>query len=211
MHSNKKIALITAVLVLFMAIATVSAADMEDASDSQQETLATPQSADTGISTQATATQKEDNIRNIVQTTTNTINVNPDDYDAVLGNGPQNDTTYNFNGGDFTLGVKTFEHMNNVVFTSINKDARFVDTTFYINGSNILLNNLKFNNTNSPTSDNAITVYDSYNVNITGTKIGMSGTSKINENLGNHLHLEIYKDGINIDPLKVIGKKLGDF
>ena len=45
----------------------------------------------------------------------------------------------------------------------------------------------------------------------TGTKIGISGTSKINENLGNHLHLEIYKDGINIDPLKVIGKKLGDF
>lgn len=45
----------------------------------------------------------------------------------------------------------------------------------------------------------------------TGTKIGISGTSKINENLGNHLHLEIYKDGINIDPLKVIGKKIGDF
>ena len=45
----------------------------------------------------------------------------------------------------------------------------------------------------------------------TGTKIGMSGTSKINENLGNHLHLEIYKDGVNIDPLKVIGKKIGDF
>ena len=45
----------------------------------------------------------------------------------------------------------------------------------------------------------------------TGTKIGISGTSKINENLGNHLHLEIYKDGMNIDPLKVIGKKLGDF
>ena len=44
-----------------------------------------------------------------------------------------------------------------------------------------------------------------------GTKIGMSGTSKINESLGNHLHLEIYKDGINVDPLKVIGKKLGDF
>ena len=44
-----------------------------------------------------------------------------------------------------------------------------------------------------------------------GTKIGMSGTSKINENLGNHLHLEIYQNGTNVDPLKIIGKKLGDF
>ncbi len=43
-----------------------------------------------------------------------------------------------------------------------------------------------------------------------GTKIGMSGTNKINESLGNHLHLEIYKNGVNVDPLKVIGQKLGD-
>ena len=43
-----------------------------------------------------------------------------------------------------------------------------------------------------------------------GTKIGTSGTNKINESLGNHLHLEIYKNGVNVDPLKVIGQKLGD-
>ncbi len=43
-----------------------------------------------------------------------------------------------------------------------------------------------------------------------GTKIGMSGTNKINESLGNHLHLEIYKNGVNVDPLKIIGQKLGD-
>ena len=43
-----------------------------------------------------------------------------------------------------------------------------------------------------------------------GTKIGMSGTNKINESLGNHLHLEIYKSGVNVDPLKIIGQKLGD-
>ena len=41
-------------------------------------------------------------------------------------------------------------------------------------------------------------------------KIGKSGSNKINESLGNHLHFEIYKNGINIDPLKVIGKKIGD-
>ncbi len=44
-----------------------------------------------------------------------------------------------------------------------------------------------------------------------GMKIGMSGTSKVNESLGNHLHFEIYQSGSNIDPLKVIDKKLEDF
>ena len=43
-----------------------------------------------------------------------------------------------------------------------------------------------------------------------GTKIGLSGTNKINESIGNHIHLEIYQNGINVDPLKIIGKKLGD-
>ncbi len=43
-----------------------------------------------------------------------------------------------------------------------------------------------------------------------GQKIGTSGTSKINESLGNHLHFEIYKNGEAIDPLLCIGKKIGD-
>ena len=44
----------------------------------------------------------------------------------------------------------------------------------------------------------------------TGQKIATSGKSKINMDLGNHLHFEVYKNGINIDPEKVIDKKLGD-
>jgi stage II sporulation protein Q len=44
-----------------------------------------------------------------------------------------------------------------------------------------------------------------------GMKIGVSGTSRLNEAIGNHLHFEIYQNGVNIDPLKVIGKKIGDF
>lgn len=44
-----------------------------------------------------------------------------------------------------------------------------------------------------------------------GAKLGVSGTSKINEVLGNHLHLEIYENGVNVDPLKIIGKNIGDF
>ena len=43
-----------------------------------------------------------------------------------------------------------------------------------------------------------------------GQKIGESGTSKLNNDLGNHLHFEIYKSGITIDPLSCIGKELGD-
>lgn len=42
-----------------------------------------------------------------------------------------------------------------------------------------------------------------------GQKIGTSGTNKLNTK-GNNLHLEIYKNGEVIDPLKCIGKKLGD-
>ena len=42
-----------------------------------------------------------------------------------------------------------------------------------------------------------------------GQKIGTSGTNKLNTT-GNNLHLEIYKNGEVIDPLKCIGKKLGD-
>lgn len=43
-----------------------------------------------------------------------------------------------------------------------------------------------------------------------GMKIGMSGTNKLNESLGNHLHFEVYKNGVNIDPNKIIGKKTDD-
>ena len=43
-----------------------------------------------------------------------------------------------------------------------------------------------------------------------GQKIGTSGTNKINKDLGNHLHFEIYKNGKTIDPLSCINKKIGD-
>lgn len=43
-----------------------------------------------------------------------------------------------------------------------------------------------------------------------GNKIGTSGTSVINKDLGQHVHLEIYKNGEFLDPLKCIGKKIGD-
>ena len=43
-----------------------------------------------------------------------------------------------------------------------------------------------------------------------GQKIGSSGTSKLNSELGNHLHFEIYKNGETIDPLLCLGKKTGD-
>ena len=55
-----------------------------------------------------------------------------------------------------------------------------------------------------------ISVQKGENVTI-GQKIGMSGTNKLNNSLGNNLHLEIYQTGLNIDPSQVIGKKLGDF
>ena len=44
----------------------------------------------------------------------------------------------------------------------------------------------------------------------TGQKIATSGNSKINKDLGNHLHLEIYKSGLYINPENVINKKIGD-
>ena len=43
-----------------------------------------------------------------------------------------------------------------------------------------------------------------------GAKIGVSGNNKINQD-GNNLHLEIYQNGLNVDPLQIIGKNIGDF
>ena len=43
-----------------------------------------------------------------------------------------------------------------------------------------------------------------------GQKIGTSGTNKINKDLGNTLHLEIYKNGETIDPLLCFNKDIGD-
>ena len=44
----------------------------------------------------------------------------------------------------------------------------------------------------------------------TGSKIATSGKSKLNSDLGNHLHFEVYKSGIYINPEIVINKKIGD-
>ncbi len=44
----------------------------------------------------------------------------------------------------------------------------------------------------------------------TGNKIATSGTSKINNGLGESLHFEIYKSGTYINPEQVINQKIGD-
>ena len=44
----------------------------------------------------------------------------------------------------------------------------------------------------------------------TGQKIAISGFNKINKELGNQLHFEIYKNGVTINPLLYINKKIGD-
>ena len=44
----------------------------------------------------------------------------------------------------------------------------------------------------------------------TGQKIATSGTSKINKDLGNHLHFEMYKDGVTINPENCFNQKIGD-
>ena len=44
----------------------------------------------------------------------------------------------------------------------------------------------------------------------TGQKIATSGNSKINKDLGNHLHFEIYKNGVTINPESCINRKIGD-
>ena len=66
--------------------------------------------------------------------------------------------------------------------------------------------------------NNIISVYQSLSeVNVKqgdtitlGTKIGKSGNSKINKDLGNHLHLEIYVNGQVVNPEDCYNKKLTD-
>ena len=45
---------------------------------------------------------------------------------------------------------------------------------------------------------------------VTGQKIATSGFSKLNENLGNHLHFEVYQNGKIINPSNIYDRKLGD-
>ena len=45
---------------------------------------------------------------------------------------------------------------------------------------------------------------------VTGQKIATSSLSKLNENLGNHLHFEVYQNGKIINPTVIYEKKLGD-
>ena len=44
----------------------------------------------------------------------------------------------------------------------------------------------------------------------TNQKIATSGKSKINKDLGESMHFEIYKNGITINPEKCLNQKLGD-
>lgn len=44
----------------------------------------------------------------------------------------------------------------------------------------------------------------------TNQKIATSGNSKINKDLGESLHFEIYKNGITINPEKCLNQKIGD-
>ena len=67
-------------------------------------------------------------------------------------------------------------------------------------------------------NDELISVYqgiDNIEVNkgdivFTGTKIATSGKNKLNSDLGNHLHFEVYKSGVYINPENAINKKIGD-
>ena len=44
----------------------------------------------------------------------------------------------------------------------------------------------------------------------TGQKIASSGTNKINSDLGESFHFEVYKSGEYLNPEKIINKKIGD-
>lgn len=67
-------------------------------------------------------------------------------------------------------------------------------------------------------SNNIISVYQGLSeVNVKegdivtqGTKIGTSGTSKVNNNLGNHLHFELYVNGQVVNPEDCFNKKLNE-
>ena len=89
-------------------------------------------------------------------TTTNTVPIED------INDLSQNDnTTYDFSG-TFTNVNINYTNLNNVVFTSTNNDAIFINSTIALSGTNITVSNLKFNNTN--TTGNPLTITDSSNV-----------------------------------------------
>lgn len=79
--------------------------------------------------------------------------VYPTNYQAVSQNDAQNltvndDTLYDFNGPYYNINYN-FGNLDTVVFTSTQNNAIFYNSTFTLNGNNVRVSNLKFNNYNT--------------------------------------------------------------
>ncbi len=79
--------------------------------------------------------------------------VNPTNYEAVSQSDAANltvidDTLYDFDGAYYNINYN-FDNLDTVVFTSTRNSAIFYNSTFTLNGENIRVSNLKFNNYNT--------------------------------------------------------------
>lgn len=177
MMNYKKIFIIFTLGILLLGVSTISAADINNDTDSPID--------DVSVSVQAqeiTDTPTTDNNEKIINKNleTNKINdnknletrslsyvpVDSSNFATIFTNGGSySDTEFEFSGNFNNLGAYDF-NLNNVIFTSDEFDpASFTDTTFYLQGTNYNITKLAINNVAS-SEDSVITVIDSSYVNI---------------------------------------------
>lgn len=156
-------------LVLCMSVAVAADVSEDTISDVEIQSLAdySETSYDGVNEVSQVDIVKENGVRSAPHIqTTYTVNVTPSTT-SVLTN-IANDTTYDFSGA-FTLGDLNHENLDTVVFTSSQKNAIFYNTTITLNGENIEVSNIEFDNLEK--TGNPITINASTNAYVTDNNI----------------------------------------
>lgn len=156
-------------VVLCMSVAVAADVSEDTTSDVEIQSLADySETSDDGVNEVSQVDiVKENGVRSAPHIqTTYTVNVTPSTT-SVLTN-IANDTTYDFSGA-FTLGDLNHENLDTVVFTSSQKNAIFYNTTITLNGENIEVSNIEFDNLEK--TGNPITINASTNAYITDNNI----------------------------------------
>ncbi len=145
-------------LVLCMSVAVAADVSDDTISDvvSDVETLEDTTEVDSTDCNCGCGCSSDATIPTIDVTTAETVTVNNTTNLTINSN-----KKYDFTGTFINRNI-TYDNLSNVILTSSNNDATFINSTITLSGTNIKVSNLKFDNTN--TNGNPLTITDSTNV-----------------------------------------------